>query len=300
MDGDSARGALLGAAVGDAVGAPFEGRRTVSRGEVEDWLRADAPLTWTDDTAMTLALAESLIERGGEVDPRHLGDSFAATYEDEPWRGYGAGPPRIFAAAAKGTPYVEAAAALFGGSGSFGNGAAMRAAPAGVVADPDPGRAARLARQQAVVTHAHVLAQDGAALVAMAVVVARASDAAAGIAGCREHLETPEFRSALDRAIELADTEDPGQIGRTLGNGVAAIGSVPTALACFLGSPDDPRGVFVRAVTAGGDTDTIAAMAGAMAGARVGAAGLPGALLARVEEHDRIVDLADGLAVIGD
>lgn len=299
MDQDRARGALLGTALGDAVGAPFEGRPTVRMQGVEDWLAADDPLTWTDDTAMTLALATSLIDRGGEVDPRHLGDTFAAAYDEEPWRGYGAGPPRIFAAAAEGTPYLEAAAALFGGSGSFGNGAAMRAAPAGVVAAPDPAGAARLAQAQARVTHAHVLAQDGAALIAMAVAVSAEGDPSDQVEELGRHLETEDFRAALDQAIELAGEDEPRRLGEVLGNGVAALTSVPTAVACFLGAPEDPRAVLVRAVTVGGDTDTIAAMAGAIVGARVGASALPSGLLDRLEAHDRIVALADELATTG-
>lgn len=300
MDVDLARGALLGTALGDGVGAPFEGRASVPRDAVEDWLAADDELTWTDDTAMALALSTSLVEQDGDVDLTDLGDCFAAAYEEEPWRGYGAGPPRIFAAARKGTPYVEAAAALFGGSGSFGNGAAMRAAPVGVVAAPHPVEAARLARRQALVTHAHVLAQDGAALIAMAVAVAAEGDPSDRLADLGQHLETEEFKRALEHALELADEDDPARLGRALGNGVAALASVPTALACFLGAPDDPREVLVRAVTVGGDTDTIAAMAGAVVGARVGAQGLPSRLLARLERHDRIVDLADELAAVGD
>lgn len=299
MGTDGARGALLGTALGDAVGAPFEGRPAVRREDVEEWLAADDPLTWTDDTAMALALAASLIAQGGEVDPRHLGDTFVATYEEEPWRGYGSGPPRIFAAAAKGTPYVEAAGALFGGSGSFGNGAAMRAAPAGVVAAPEPATAARLAREQARVTHAHALGQDGAALIAMAVAVSAADDPSDRLADLGRHLETEEFRTALDRALELAGGEDPRRLGEVLGNDVAAVASVPTAVACFLGAPDDALSVLVRAVTVGGDTDTIAAMAGAIVGARVGAAGLPSGLLGRLEAHDRIVGLADDLVSLG-
>lgn len=125
------RGALLGTALGDAVGAPFEGWPGVARDEVQRWLRADDPLTWTDDTAMTLGLARSLAACEGEVDLQHLGDTFAAHLRAEPWRGYGAGPPQIFRAAQRGTHYAEAAAAMFGGSGSFGNGAAMAGAMVG-------------------------------------------------------------------------------------------------------------------------------------------------------------------------
>jgi poly(ADP-ribose) glycohydrolase ARH3 len=298
---DRWRGALLGTALGDAVGAPVEGRARVEPDEVERWLAADEPLIWTDDTAMTIGLARSLIRCGGEVDPQQLGDTFAAAYRQQPWRGYGAGPPGIFAAAERGTPYLEAAAALFDGSGSFGNGAAMRAAPAAVVGHPDLATVGRLARAQARVTHAHPLGQDGAALLAMAVAaVADRLDATGAVAGAVDQLETAQMRTAADAAVGLAGTDDPQAVARTVGNGIAAVEAVPAAIAAFLGGPDEPEAVLVRAVTIGGDTDTIAAMAGALAGARVGASHLPAPLLDRLEARDELITLADDLAGLAD
>jgi poly(ADP-ribose) glycohydrolase ARH3 len=299
---DRWRGTLLGTALGDAVGAPFEGRRRVDPDEVETWLAADDQLVWTDDTAMTIGLARSLEACDGEVEAQHLGDTFAEAFRAEPWRGYGAGPPRIFAAAARGTPYLDAASALFDGRGSFGNGAAMRAAPAAVVGGADLGRVAAVARAQARVTHAHPLGQDGAALLALAVATVATGDGAdpaAGIAGALDHLETPDLREAARTALALGPSATPATIAGRLGNGIAALEAVPAALAAFLGAPDDPRTVLVRAVTVGGDTDTIAAMAGALVGARVGARGLPAALLERLEARDELVDLADTLSARG-
>lgn len=299
---DRWRGALLGTALGDAVGAPFEGRRHVDRAQVETWMAADAALTWTDDTAMTIGLARSLVRCGGRLEPQDLGDTFAAAYRAEPWRGYGAGPPTIFAAAAEGTPYLAAAGALFGGSGSFGNGAAMRAAPAVVVAAGRPDDVERIARAQARVTHAHPLGEDGAALAALAVhaVASAAGDdhAAGAVRDVLGRLHTAEMRAAAETAIDLADTADPVTVARVLGNGIAAIEAVPAAIAAFLGAPDDAPAALVRAVTMGGDTDTIAAMAGALAGARVGAAALPDRLLDRLEAREELVHLADDLAAI--
>ena len=101
---DHWRGALLGTALGDAVGAPFEGWPTVDARAVRRWIDDEAPLAWTDDTAMTLGLARSLVAHDGLADLQHLGDTFASAFRAEPWRGYGAGPPRIFAAAERGTP----------------------------------------------------------------------------------------------------------------------------------------------------------------------------------------------------
>jgi poly(ADP-ribose) glycohydrolase ARH3 len=298
---DRWRGALLGTALGDAVGAPFEGQRRVDPGEVEAWLASDDELVWTDDTAMTIGLARSLRARGGTVDLQHLGDTFAAAFRAEPWRGYGAGPPRIFAAAARGASYVEAAAALFGGTGSYGNGAAMRAAPAAIVGGGDLELVAAIARAQARVTHAHPLGQDGAALLALsvaAVATDRGDDPAVAIAATLDHLETRELHAATEAALLLGPTAAPTSIARQLGNGIAALEAVPAAIAAFLGAADDPRAVLVRAVTIGGDTDTIAAMAGALAGTRVGASVLPADLLDRLEARDDLIHRADALTAL--
>ena len=119
---DRWRGSLLGTGLGDAVGAPFEGAAAVDEAEVRRWMSSSRPLRWTDDTAMTLGLARALSEADGEVDTQHLGGTFAAEHRREPRRGYGAGPPQVFIRAARGTPYLEAAAALYDG-GSYGDGA---------------------------------------------------------------------------------------------------------------------------------------------------------------------------------
>lgn len=297
---DRWRGALLGTALGDAVGAPFEGWPRVSDRDVDRWLDADAALTWTDDTAMAIGLGRSLVACGGRVDLQHLGDTFAAAYGDEPWRGYGAGPPRIFTEVRRrGRPYVEVAAGLFGGTGSFGNGGAMRAAPCAVVAAGDLDHAARLARRQALVTHAHELGADGAALQAMAVAVAATTptdglpDAVAGLA---ERVTTTEMRAAVEAVLDLGGDTAAEVVVPTLGNGIEAVQAVPAALAAFLGHPDDPVAAVTAAVCLGGDADTIAAMAGALAGAHAGATAVPEPLLDRLEARTELVALADELA----
>lgn len=88
---DSARGALVGAAIGDALGAPFEGRRGPISGDAPDQIveRASvtSPLPITDDAVMTIGAAESLLAHDG-LDEDHLADTFATAFMQEPWRGY--------------------------------------------------------------------------------------------------------------------------------------------------------------------------------------------------------------------
>ena len=78
-------GCLVGCAVGDAVGE-LAFRYPNSSDLMEVVNRTD-PLRYTDDTAMTLGLAQSLIERG-DLDSEHLGSKFREEYVKEPWRGY--------------------------------------------------------------------------------------------------------------------------------------------------------------------------------------------------------------------
>jgi poly(ADP-ribose) glycohydrolase ARH3 len=297
---DRSVGALLGTALGDAVGAPFEGHRRPPLTAIDEHLAASSPLRWTDDTHMALALADSLLATDGTVDPQHLGDTFARRYAEEPWRGYGSGPPQVFALARQGTTYEEAAGSLFGGAGSFGNGAAMRCAPVAIVGSPDLGTTVALARAQARITHTHPEGIDGAVLLAGALCLlldAGGTSAPQLLTRVEDHLTTAAFRARSEHLRTAAAT---GALTRdvvaALGSGVAAIESVPAALAVFLEDPADPVGVLRRAVALGGDTDTVAAMAGALVGAHLGAAAFPAALVDRLEARARIERTAQQLA----
>ena len=123
-------GAMLGSALGDAIGElafQYPERNTLSA-----VVESLAELRYTDDTAMAIGLASSLVERG-YVDGQHLGGAFRRNFEQEPWRGYATGPPTIFSMVrSTGISYTKAAQSLFGGGGSLGNGAAMRIAPLGL------------------------------------------------------------------------------------------------------------------------------------------------------------------------
>jgi poly(ADP-ribose) glycohydrolase ARH3 len=302
-DAGRLRSALLGTALGDAAGAPFEGHRHVPSHAVERWLGSDAPLTWTDDTHMALELAVELARTGGALDPQQLGDRFARAYRSEPWRGYGAGPPQVFAMAEHGVSYVEAAASLFAGAGSFGNGAAMRAAPAGIAAAPSLERAAALATTQARVTHAHPEGIDGARVIATGVAALASADPgtppADTLGAVLDHLETAALRTPVARILDADGADHRIALAAGGGTGLAARESVPAAIAAFLAAtelrPGSITEVLISAVGLGGDTDTVAAMAGALAGAHLGTHGLPDHLLRRLEARDRIEQVADEL-----
>ena len=300
---ERARGALLAAACGDAVGAPFEGTQVVQPAAVLRWADAADPLRYTDDTALMLTLAEHLADRDPPgIDQDLLAAAFAETWQDAPGRGYSATTAHVFRRVLAGTPWRTAAAEAFAGRGNHGNGAAMRVAPVGLLPGPLPAIAG-LARASAAVTHAHPLAQDGAAVQACAVAHAyrtdpgrpvRPADLLGMLAG---QVSQPAFQARLRRLAVLARVPYvPRDVAAQLGNDASALATVPAALAAFLHSPDDPVEAVHFAVAIGGDTDTIAALAAALAGARTGEGAVPARWRARLEHEQRIRAVATRLA----
>lgn len=298
---DTYRGALVGVAVGDGLGAPFEGRPgPVSAEEIEDFAAA-GPLRTTDDTTMTIGVAESLLHRDG-VDEDHLAATFAAAYASDPHRGYGAGAAVLLDRIAAGDDWRTAAAEQFGGQGSFGNGAAMRSTPFGLAAAGYPQQAAELARRAARVTHTHPQATEAAAAQAAAVSLVltlplgQAVDGPHLTATLGHLLADTDLRQALATAAALATAGTPGEIAQTLGTGVRALEAVPAALCAFLRHQGSFSDTVLFAVSLGGDTDTIAAMAAALAGAHLGCSAIPQSWVDRTEGARRLTSLADRFA----
>jgi len=298
------RGALLGTAIGDALGAPFEGSPLVHGDALAAWAHANEPLRWTDDTHMTIGVAESLIARGG-FDGTHMADRFVANYDAEPWRGYGAGPPIVFGGIRAGANWDQPAAALFGGQGSFGNGAAMRVAPVGLLGWRDMATAARTARDTARITHAHELAMDAAAIQACAVawlVTAAPSPHWLTALSLMDELRTLARSGSLRRKLgdveRLATQGSSREAVGVLGNGIAADEAVPAALYAFVRHIASFADAVTAAVRLDGDTDTIAAMTGALAGAFHGVDAIPDRWRSRLEDEQRIDALAEELFTV--
>jgi len=299
---ESAQGALLGCAIGDAVGElAFQLR---NRNDLMATAARLPVLRYTDDTAMAIGLAESLLESGA-VDPADLGARFARAYEAEPWRGYGPGPPRIFAEVARaGVGYAEAARSLYGGEGSLGNGAAMRVAPLGVALHGDLDRLYDAACASAEITHAHPEGQDGAAVQATAVALATAHhvadmplDPAAAADRLTATARTDAIRAKMATVAQaLAEAWTPAAAADAIGRSVAVGESMPFAVYAFLATPEDSLRCMDTAILNGGDRDTLGAMAMAVAGAYLGPQGLRKVLTNRVEQRDHLANLGRRLA----
>ncbi|MFN2466554.1 MAG: ADP-ribosylglycohydrolase family protein [Gaiellaceae bacterium] len=280
---ERARGALIGTFVGDALGMPFEGApHSDVPAEVEMLAARRGRGTYTDDTQMMIALAESLIELG-RVEEEHLARAFQQAYD--PGRGYGGGTRRVLQLWADGTPVADAAQRIFDGQGSRGNGAAMRIAPVAVRFRADPSRLRAEAARSARVTHAHPVGVDGAVVQAAAIGAALRDEDILDVA--RGAARTEEMAEGLRDVGELlAKTREPATVQARLGSSADARESVCAALYAVLAHAalEDALRFAVRL---GGDTDTVAAMAGAIAGARRGAQSIPVRWLEALEDGDR-------------
>lgn len=283
---------------GDALGAPFEGQSVIEESRLGELEHGAPSLRYTDDSALAFTLAEHLAEHRG-IQQDELAREFAATWRREPWHGYGASTARTFELIEAGGSWRHIARDAFDGAGSLGNGAAMRVAPVALLAT-NPRHAAELARRGAELTHAHEDGVTGAVCQAAAVTLAmRAPDSPLVAERFLAALPVPTWRERLEGIARLvAERPAPGRAAELLGNGVRATESVPAALLAFLLWPDDPAAAIRYAVHMAGDTDTIAAMAGAIAGARRTEAGLPANWLSRVEGAERARRIAERLARI--
>src|SRR5579872_3737649 len=168
---DRFAGCLLGLAVADSLGAPYEGLTATDIfyqfGTPEDIVRNPSgdTLYYTDDTQMMIGVAETLIDCG-EINEDRLCRAFVENYD--PNRGYGQGARKIIDAMARGKDSRSLAATIFPG-GSFGNGAAMRVAPVGLLYRDRLDVLWEQARLSALPTHTHPLGIEGAQILALAI-----------------------------------------------------------------------------------------------------------------------------------
>jgi poly(ADP-ribose) glycohydrolase ARH3 len=279
---DAALGALLGTFVGDALGMPFEGQPSTLIPAQPEMVEARLGRgTYTDDTEMMIVLAESL-EEYGSVKEEQLARAFLEGCDVS--RGYGAGTLEVFALWRRGVSVAEAAGRLFGGDGSLGNGAAMRIAPVAVRFAESPELRTQ-AERSARLTHAHPLAVDAALVQATAIAAALRGDDI--LHAAHAAARTAVMREQLARASELLTRDvEPAEAAAALGNSSAGQESVPTAIFGAVSKLDFEQAVCF-AVRCGGDTDTLGAMAGAIAGARGGASSIPSRWLNTLEDGKR-------------
>ena len=298
---DRAYGAMLGLAIGDALGMPTQMLaydEVVDRYGVLDCFHPgppDHPIAAglpaghvTDDTDQAVIIGRLLVAGGGRIDP------YAFVAELRAWqeRMVAAGSGDLLGPSTRRALERVAAGEDIAAAGRDGttNGAAMRIAPVGIATTPDPlDRLVDAVAQVSRPTHGSGLAIAGAATVAAAI--------SAGIEGrpfatglelalaaarlgarCGADGDT-DLGSRIRRAIDLVSGIDPEDalalIDAQVGTSLATEESVPAAFAIASIFPAEPWDAARYAASLGGDSDTIAAMAGAMVGACCGASAFP-------------------------
>ena len=145
--------------------------------------------------------------------------------------------------------------------GSYGNGAAMRVAPVGLLFRDDRTALREQARLSALPTHRHPLGIKGAQLLALAVALCCSSnrlDRDAFLAELLAACRSAEYRAKVEVAARVGSAAELAG----LGNRIEALESVPTAVASFALTPESYEEAVGNVILLGGDTDTLAAMAG--------------------------------------
>jgi ADP-ribosylglycohydrolase len=288
---EAARVSLLGLCVGDAFGSMLDRFGSeLARRAADRSISGERPWRWTDDTAMAISIVE-LLEQQGTIDADALAKSFVRRFEQEPHRGYGAGAYGLLSRVSMGAAWRDEVTRMFGGKGSFGNGAAMRAAPIGAFFAPDLERVRIEALRSAEPTHAHPDGAAGAVAVAIAAALAQARSISRDAMVREVARWTPAglTRDGLLRADELRLSFDVQRAGEVLGTGsnVTSQDTVPFAVWVAARHLDSYEEALWTATAIPGldlasnahaifavDRDTVGAIVGGIVACATGAEGL--------------------------
>jgi len=295
-------GALVGTAVGDALGMPVEGydpkQIQLKYGKIKEMLSGKLPAgSYTDDTEMMIGVAESLIENRG-FNGEHMAKTFIKNFDLS--RGYGFGVQIVLQLISEGESWEEAAKNLFGGVGSYGNGAAMRIAPVSIFYYDNFDELKKTAIKTAKITHTHPLGVEGAVLQAYAIALAlnqhplKNLDIENFLQTLQNFVKSEVYKNKIKKIrLLLSKKTSKWEVIFLLGNGIEAFNSVPTAIYSFLANYKSFEDAVTYAVNLGGDTDTLGAMTGAISGAYHGFEAIPKRWLNKLENLDYLKSLAE-------
>lgn len=291
---DRLRGALLGLAVGDAVGTTLEFLPRGSFEPIDDMLGGGpfglAPGQWTDDTSMALCLGQSLVACGGF----DAGDQMARYLR---WLEEGENACTGMCRDV-GLTVHEALLRHRDTGESFcgvddplkaGNGGLMRLAPVPIYYHRDESAAVERAAESCLTTHGAVECRDACRLLAAMLLRAFAGQPAKHI------LSPPHLNSPLSPKVESLSRGDYllKSDAEIRGSGYV-VESLEAALWCFA-KTDSFEAAILRAANLGDDADTTAAVCGQIAGAHYGESGIPASWLARLAWREKIGALAEQL-----
>jgi len=301
MNPDRARGVLLGLACGDALGRPVEFK---SASEIEtEHGRLDEMVghgTWnqpagtiTDDTDQALCIAHSLVEHQA-FDPADVADRFVAWYDSGPFD-IGGMTRRALRRLKQGDAWDEAGQQVWEQSPegqNAGNGSVMRCAPLAIPYAADWDRLAEVSRQSSQITHADPRCTEACAILNLTI-AGLLDDSDAPLQDALDYVggDAPDELVTALRPLACGDSPD------ILESSGYVVHSLQTALHDGLVA-ESAEDAIVTAVNRGGDTDTIGAIAGAVAGARFGASQLPDRWLDAIDETVKLEALSERLVEV--
>ncbi|MBT0567101.1 ADP-ribosylglycohydrolase family protein [Williamsia sp. CHRR-6] len=283
---DRVAGVVLGTAVGDALGAPYEFEVAIPGPDgpqmIGGGLGDFAPGEWTDDTTLAWAVLD-VAATGADLRSEDALTAIARHF----YTWYRSGPPDIGAQTSMvlrsagpdptGTAMTAVSADTHARTGhTAGNGSLMRTAPVALAYLNDPDGLVQAARQVSALTHYDPQAQNACALWSLAIrhaVISGELDLRGGLA----HLDDADAQYWTDR-IDEAETRGSSSFrpnGWVVTALQAAWSSIHHTRADFDGDPQHLSQALTRAIAIGNDTDTVAAIAGGLLGARYGASAVP-------------------------
>ncbi len=281
LQSERARLSLQGLSVGDAFGQQFFIPGVVEKADRENL--PPSPWNYTDDTEMAMGIIQ-VLEKNGEIDQDLLAITFAERYVAEPWRGYGAGAMKLLRDINKGADWKKLSKDMFGGSGSYGNGGAMRVPPLGAWFANDVQETIRQAILSAEVTHAHKEGQVGTVAIALAAAWAwqrnkngNSAPPTEMIPWILEHLEKSEVRSRIEYVATFPMDAWAFTVASQVGCGdqLSAQDTVPFCLWLAAAHIDNFCEAMWIAARVGGDIDTNCAIVGGVIALSVGHSGIP-------------------------
>lgn len=265
-----AKQALDGIALGDCFGQTFFIKEEEAYQRIKERRILEEPWHFTDDTVMGIGVYR-VLEKYKEINQDKLAEMFGKNYLLDWHRGYGGTAHSILREIGEGGDWKKAAAKVFDGMGSMGNGAAMRAAPIGAYFADDLDKVKEQAKKSAEVTHSHIEGVAGAIVVALG---------AAFMLNKREGKYCGEGKTFLHdigdmlpesdtkyKILSAASIKKESKIEfvvSVLGNGMklTAQDTVPLCLWCAAYYYENLEEALWKAVSALGDRDTICAIVG--------------------------------------
>lgn len=319
---DKFQGCLLGVAIGDTLGHPFEGKLRTDIysyfDDFESFIQQNKSIfrTYTDDTQLTLHLAKALIKSNGfNVD--YIIREFI-NWLDDPPIGPGYGCISSIRKLKYGIPWEQAA------SNSGGNGTTMRIAPIGLLYWKDSKALKTGAIKSSIITHSHPAASAGAVVIASAIAYLIDKNPETGfsvdeffnvltnsISNSQEEIWKEfveilyKLKSNLDIPIDSGlikfsqiGVKSPYFIEEYLGKVFVhpyTISTVVCSLFIFLKKLSSFKECIFELATAGGDSDTVGAIGGSLVGAYFGLQNIPPELIKLVKNNKKILRLSEEL-----